>query len=165
MSVTKVPYGKPVKLLVDYEGFPDGRLVQFEIWRRKGGKEEKVCEVYGATKGGKGIGWWTPQLGEREEVLPLKEEIIERVEEQKFYFIAKIDEKEAKSGDLSFTYPLEIFLEDIYGKPVDGAKCKITFADGSVEESVLKKGSVEFAKAPAGKFKLELEGHKFLFPR
>jgi hypothetical protein len=163
MSLTKLPYGKPVKLLVDYQGYPDGRLVLFEIWRKKGGKEEKLCEVYGVTKGGKGLGWWNPQLEERKEVLPLKREIIERVEDEKFYFIAKIDEKEVKSGNLSFTFPLEIFLEDIYGKAVDGAKCKITFADGSVEGSVLKKGSVEFAKAPCGKFKLELEGYTFVF--
>lgn len=163
MCAASFPYGKPVRLLVDYQGFPDGRYVLFEVWRRKGGKEEKFCEVNGVTRGGKGIGWWTPRLEERKEVLPLEKQITEVVQDEKYYFIAKIDEKEAKSGDLAFTYALEIFLEDVYGKPVDGAKCKITFADGSVEEGVLRKGSVGFAKAPAGKFKLELENYDFVF--
>jgi len=78
MSATKMPYGRPVKLLIDFQGFPDGRLMQFEIWRKKGGKEEKVSEVYGVTKGGKGIGQWIPQppqVKEHKEVLPLEEKI------------------------------------------------------------------------------------------
>jgi len=166
MSTTKVPYGRPVKLLIDFQGFPDGRLVQFEIWRRKGQKEEKVSEVYGVTKGGKGIGWWTPQppqVKERKEIMPLEKEIQESVEEEKHYFVAKIDDKQVKSGDLSFTYPLTIYLKDESDNPVDGAECTITFSDGSSKKGVFKNGYAKFEEAPPGKFKIKLEEYEFVF--
>jgi hypothetical protein len=163
MSLVKVPFGKPVKLLVDYEGFPDGRLVQFEIWRRKGQKEERVSEVYGVTKRGKGIGEWTPQIKERKEVLPLKKEIPEIVEAEKYYFIAKIDDKEAKSGELVLTYLLDIYLEDMDGKPVTKAECTITFSDGTKRKGIFNNGHTKFDQAPSGKFKLELNEYQFVF--
>ena len=167
MPVTKLPYGRPVKLLVDFQGFHDGRLVQFEIWRRKGEKEEKIAEVYGVTKGGKGVGMWTPpplQAKERKEVLPLEEKMGQQVEEEKYYFIAKINDKEAKSGDMVFTYPLDIYLEDEDEKRVNGAKYKITFfSDGSTKEGVFKNGLAEFREALPGKFKLEVEDYEFVF--
>ena len=163
MSATKVPYGRPVKLLVDYQGFPDGRLVQFEIWRKKGGKEEKVSEVYGVTKGGKGIGWWNPQLEERKEILPVEESISQQVEEEKYYFIAKIDDHEAKSGDLVFTYLLDIYLENKEGKRLDNVRFTITFSDGSKKKGVFKNGHAKFEEVPPGKFKLELEEYEFIF--
>ena len=78
---------------------------------KKGGNEEKVTKVYGVTKGGKGTGRWIPLI-ERKEVLLLEEKISEQVEEEKYYFIAKIDDQEAKSGDIVFTYPLDIHLKD-----------------------------------------------------
>ena len=162
MSATKVPYGRPVKLLVDYQGFPDGRLVQFEIWRRKGQKEEKVSEVYGVTKEGKGVGRWIPRI-ERKEVLPLEEKISQLVEEEKYYFIAKIDNKEVKSGDIIFTYPLDIYLEDEDGDPLDGAKYTVTFSDGSKEKGVFENGHARFTDAPPGKFTIELEEYEFIF--
>lgn len=162
MPETKLPYGRPVKLLVDLQGFPDGRLVQFLIWKRTGEKEEKVSEVYGVTKGGKGIGRWTPEPKERKEVMPLEKKI-ERAEEETYFFIAKIDEKEAKSGDILFTYPLEIYLKDTDGKPLNGAKCTITFADGTKKEGEFKNGHVKFEEAPSGKFELELEEYEFVF--
>jgi hypothetical protein len=163
MSETKLPYGKPVKLLIDLQGFPDGRLVLFEIWRKKGGNEEKITEVYGVTKGGKGVGRWIPLI-ERKEVLPLQEKITEPVEEEKYYFIAKIDDQETKSGDMLFTYPLDISLQDTASNPVDGVKYKVTFSDGSEKKGEFKKGHATFENAPTGKFKIELEDQKFVPP-
>ena len=162
MSATKFPYGKPVKLLVDYQGYPDGRLVQFEIWRKKGGEEKEVSAVYGVTKGGKGIGWWIP-LVERKGVLPLEETISYQGEEEKYYFIGKIDDKEVKSGDIVFTYPLEVYLEDEEELPIDDAECTVTFSDGSKEKGDVKSGRAIFQEAPLGKFKIEVEGYEFVF--
>lgn len=163
MSTTKVPYGRPVKLLIDFQGFPDGRLVQFEIWRRKDGKEEKFSEVYGVTKRGNGIGWWIPRLEERKVALPLEEEIKETVGEEKYYFLAKIDDKEVKSGDFQFTHILEIYLEDEEGKAIDGVEYTITFSDGSKKKGVITNGRAKIAEALSGKFKLELKGYEFVF--
>ena len=162
MSATKLPYGKPVKLLVDFQGFPDGRLVLFEIYRKKGGNEEKATEVYGVTKGGKGVGRWVP-LVKRKAVAPLEEKTSEQAQEEKYYFIAKIDKQETKSGDMVFTYPISINLKDETGKPLDGAECTITFSDGSEEKGVFKNGQVKFQNAVSGKFKLKLEEYDFVF--
>lgn len=162
MSVTRVPHGRRVKLLVDFQGFPDGRLVQFEVWRRMGSTEEKISEVYGVTKRGKGIGWWTPRI-ERKEVLPLEERVSQPVEEEKYFFVAKIDDQEAKSGDLELTYLLDVYLEDSVGNPLDDVECTVTFSDGTKRKGVFKDGHARFEEAPPGKFKLELEDYEFVF--
>jgi len=162
MSATKVPYGKPVKLLVDYQGYPDGRLVQFKIWRKKGSEEKEVDAVYGVTKEGKGIGWWIPFV-ERKGILPLEEKISYQEEEEKYYFIAKIDDKEVESGDLVFVYPLDVYLEDEEGEPIDGIEYTITFSDGSKKKGIFKNGHAKFEEAPHGKFSIELKGHEFVF--
>jgi hypothetical protein len=162
MSVTKVPYGKPVKLLVDYQGYPNGRLVQFEIWQKKGSEEKMISTVYGVTKGGKGLGWWVP-LVDRKEVQPLGETLNYQGNVEKFYFIGKIDDKAVKSGDFVFVYPLEIYLEDETGLHIDGAECTVTFSDGSKEKRVLKSGRVKFKEAPLGKFKIEVDEYEFVF--
>lgn len=164
LPVTKLPYGKPVKLMVDIQGYPDGRLVLFEIWRRKDGNEEKVSQAYGVTKGGKGIGLWTPTLEERKETLPLEEQVKGKVEDEKYYFIAKIDDKETKSDDMLFTQMLDISLEDEDGKPVDGVEYTITFSsDGSKKKGVFQGGHAKIEDAPSGKFKIELKEHEFVF--
>jgi hypothetical protein len=163
MSVTKVRYGRPVKLLIDFQGFPDGRIVQFEIWRRRDGKEEKVFEVYGVTKGGKGIGEWDTPFKERKESLPLEKTATQQTQQEKYFFIAKIDDKEAKSPDMEFTYSLEIYVEDVNGKPLSDVKYTVTLSDGSKKNDVVRNGRIKIEDAPAGKFTVELEGYDFIF--
>jgi hypothetical protein len=162
MTVTKAPYGKPVKLLVDYQGYPDGRLVQFEIWRKKGGEEKQVSSVYGVTKGGNGIGWWIPCI-ERKEILPLEKTVDYQPQEEKYYFIAKIDDEEVKSGEMVFTYPLDVYIEDEDGVAIDELECTVTFSDGSKENAMFKNGHIKIKNAPAGKFQIELEYYEFVF--
>ncbi len=168
MPGAKFPYGKPVKLLADYQGYPDGRLILFEIWRQRNGKEEKVFEVYGVTKGGKGVGTWNPeppQVKERKKGMPLEEKTKSIPVDEKFYFIAKIDDKQVKSEDFSFTYPLCIFLKDEAGNPVNDAECTVTFSDGSSKKGTLKNGYVRFEEAPPGKFTIKLKEHEFVFQK
>lgn len=162
MGATKFPYGRQVKLLAYYQGYPDGRLVLFEIWRQKGGKKEKLDEVNGVTKGGKAIGWWTPRA-KRQEAMPLEKEIKEKSEEAEYYFMAKIDEKEVKSENFVFTYLLDVSLKDFLNRTVDGAKYVVTFSDGSSRRGAFKDGHATFSEVPAGKFKIGLEEYEFDF--
>lgn len=159
MSVAKIRYGGPVKLLVEYQGFPDGRLVQFEIWRKRGQREEKVSEVYGVTKGGKAYAMWNPDFGEYTVELKESGSEIGQVEEEKFYFIAKIDDQETKSGDLEFTYPLDIYLVDQDENPLDDVEYTITLSDGSKRQGKFLGGLAELKDVPLGKFKIEVEGY------
>jgi len=159
MSATKVPYGRPVKLLIDFQGFPDGRLVQFEVWRKTRQGEEKVTQVNGVTKGGKAYAIWNPDFGEYTVELKENEGEIGQVKEEKYYFIAKIDDKEAKSGDLEFTYPLDIYLVDPDGKPLDDVEYTITLSDGSKRKGKFLGGLAELKDVPMGKFKIEVDGY------
>jgi hypothetical protein len=159
MSMTKVPYGKPVKLLADYQGYPDGRVVQFEIWRKKTQGEEKVTELNGVTKGGKAYVMWNPDFGEYTVKLKANESEVEQVEDVKYYFVAKIDDKEVKSGDIDFTYSLDIYLEDADGKPLDGIEYTITLSDGSSRKGKFLGGRVALKDVPRGKFKVEIDGY------
>jgi hypothetical protein len=158
--VVKFPYGKPVTLLIDMQGYPDGRLIQFEIWRLRGQSEEKIAEVYGVTRGQKGIGEWNPPFNERKETLSLEKQISQS-EEEKYYFVAKIDDQEIKSENMIFTYPLTIYLVNDLGQPVDGAKFTVTFSDGTKTKGVFAKGYAKVEEAPSGKYKLELEEYEF----
>jgi len=158
VSVTKFPYGRPVKLLADAMGFPDGRLVQFEVWKKTRQGEDLVTVVNGVTRGGKAKAEWNPFF--EESTVELREgEVGEEAEEAKYYFIARIDDKEAKSGELELTYPLHIYLEDEEGKPLHDVDFTITFSDGSKRQGKFEHGRAKFEDAPPGKFKLEVEGY------
>jgi hypothetical protein len=163
MPPTKVPYGKPAKLLVDVQGYPDGRLVSFLILRKRGSQQEIITEVYGVTRNGKGIGEWHPAFRERKEALPLVKTVTQQTQQEKYFFIANIDDKEAKSPDMEFIYPLDIYLEDTNGKPLEGAECSVTFSNGSKKKAVFKNGHIKFVDAPSGKFKIDLEKCEFVF--
>jgi hypothetical protein len=154
--MTKIPYGRPVKLLVDLQGFPDGRLVQFEVWRKKAQGEEKIAELYGSTDADKGAAFWNPDFGER--TIKLTETpTFEKVDE-KYYFIAKIDDKDTKSQDFELTFPLSLHFEDDQ-EPLDDVEFTITFPDGSKRNGKFSKGVAEFTDVPLGEFKIEVKGY------
>jgi hypothetical protein len=156
MSVTKLPYGRPVKVLVDLQGFPDGRLVRFEVWRKKVQGEEKAAELYGSTNAGKAVAFWNPDFGER--AVKLQETpTFEKVDE-KYYFVAKVDDKEKKSQDFELTFPLILHFED-EEESLDDVKFTITFSDGSKRNGKFSKGIAEFSDAPLGEFKIEIKGY------
>ena len=160
MGQVKLPYG-PVRLVVDTVGFQDGRLVQFEIWMRKGGEEKLIDQVNGVVREGRGEALWSPPQEEYKIKLSREEPTSEEEEEiEEYYFKAKIDDLEAESPPLIFTYPLEIYIEDEDGKPIDGAKYTITLSNGSRKEGILQKGYARIENAPKGKFKIQVEGYR-----
>jgi hypothetical protein len=155
-------YGKPIELLVDAKGFPDGRLVKFEIIKEVDGKKEKIAEVNGVTKREKGIADWEPPF----KLLPkssMKDKLGQNPPEEKYSFVAKIDDQKINGGPIKFSFPLDIYIEDENGLPLDNVAFTITFSDGSKKKDTLKKGRAKFEQAPAGKFSIELEGYDFVF--
>ncbi len=167
MSATKVKYGKPATLLVDAKGFPDGRLVQFEIWKQTGQKKEKITEVNGVVRREKGIGQWEPPF-KRAVSLPLKEKLSQQPQKEQYSFIAFIDkgekdEKKTQGTPIDFTFPIGVCLRDESGNLIDSAECTITFSDGSSKKGIVKNGLVELGDAPSGKFVVKLEDYEFIF--
>lgn len=165
MASNKYPYGKPVKLLIDLQGFPDGRLLLFEIWRKQGSKEEKIAEVNGVTRGGKGIGEWNPQTKGGKEALPLVQKVQDPISTETYYFICKIDDKEVKSEDFEFTFELDVYVvdADAEDKPLNDVDFTITLSDGTKKTGTLTKGHAKIQNAPFGKFQIELDGYDFIF--
>jgi|GEM_PF-2373654 hypothetical protein len=167
MSVTKVKHGKPVPLLVDAKGFQDGRAVLFEIWKEAGGNKEKIDEINGAVRREKGIGQWEPKF-KREPQMSLKDKISPQPQKEQYSFTAIIDkgtdkEKKVQGPPIEFTYPLELNVLDVSGKPVNDVKFTITFSDRSKKDGVLKNGHAKIDDAPAGEFTVELEDFDFVF--
>lgn len=163
MSTTKYPYGKPVKLQVDLQGYPDGRLMRFEIWKKEGSKEEKIAEVNGAIRGGKGFGDWNPQSKGNIEILPLVQKVQGNVSAVTYYFVAKIDDEETKSKDFEFVYDVEMQVVDANEKALDGVEYTVTLSDGTKVKGETQNGRIKIAQAPFGKFQIELEGYDFVF--
>ena len=163
MSTIKQPYGKPVKLLVDLQGFPDGRLMQFEVWRKEGQKEEKIAEVNGVTRGGKGTGEWNPQSKGTTDVQPLVQKVQGNISAETYYFISKLDDKEVKSKDFEFIYNVDVHVVDTDDKAIDGVEYTVTLSDGTKKKGETKNGRIRIDNAPFGKFQIELEGYDFVF--
>jgi hypothetical protein len=153
---TKLPYGSPIKFLVDLQGFSDGRLVQFEVWRKKAQGEEKVAELYGSTSAGKAVAFWNPDFGER--TIKLQETATSEKVDEKYCFVAKIDDKEKKSQEFELTFPLILHFET-EEESLDGVKFTITFSDGSKRNSKFSRGIAEFTDVPLGEFKIEVDGY------
>jgi len=153
----KVPYGKPVKLLVDLQGYPDGRLVKYEVFRKTSTGEEKVIELNGVVRANKALAIWVPDFLEST-TFELDDKPSTAIINEKYYFVAKIDDKEVKSGDMEFTFPLTLFLKED-GEPLDGVKCNISFSDGTRNEATFSKGFAKFTGVPLGKFTVEINGY------
>ncbi|MEM3713838.1 MAG: hypothetical protein QXF82_02695, partial [Nitrososphaeria archaeon] len=158
-QTSKIPLG-PVKLCVDTRGFEDGRLVQFEIWMKKGGEERIVDQVNGTVRSGKGEAIWTPRASEKRDTLKKTEPTEEESGQEEYYFKARIGDLEVQSDTWTFLYPLEIYVKDENGIPLDGVEFEIEFSDGSKEKGKFKKGCAKFKGAPKGKFKLKVKGYK-----
>jgi hypothetical protein len=167
VTATKVKFGQSAPLLVDANGFQDGRLVQFEIWKQTGQSKEKIAELNGVVRSEKGVGRWNPQF-KREPKLPLKDKITPLPQKDQYSFNAFVDkgttdEKTTQGTPIEFTYPLEIYIEDVTGKPLNEVKATVTLSDGSKKNCVLKNGLAKIEDAPTGKFTVELEGYEFVF--
>ena len=162
MAAVERTFGKPVSLLVDAKGFPDGRLVHFEIWKQAGQNKEKIADVDGVVKREKGVGQWEPSF-KREPQLPLKDKINQQPQKEQYSFTAKIDDKSVQGTPIEFIYPLEIYIEDTSGVPLDNAKFSMTFSNGTKKQGTLKNGRFKFEGVPAGKFVVELEDYDFAF--
>lgn len=155
------PYGKPVKLKTDLKGFPDGRLLVFEIYRKDNRGEEIIDWEVGATKGDKAIGWWNPDFGEH--TVELKKSGTGGPVSEKYYFVAKIFDYvsnsllEVKSEEFEFTFPLVVHVKDEKG-PLNNVEYKITFSDGKSENGKFSGGFAKL-RAPLGKFDIEVKGY------
>jgi hypothetical protein len=163
--VTKAKFGKPVPLLVEAKGFPDGRAVIFEIWKEVGGKKDKIDEIFGSVRREKGIGQWEPKI-KREATLSLSDKVASQPEKEKYGFIAFINkgednEKKVQGSQIEFTYRLALQLFDVAGKPIDEAKFTITFSDKNKKNGVLKNGLALIDNVPGGVFIVELEEYDF----
>ena len=159
MSTKKFAYGKILPLLVDVSGFPDGRLIQFEIWMKKGQEERQVDLVNGVVRGGKGRAKWTPPQGHHSISLT-KGNVEGDREAEEYYFKAKIDELEIKSENFQIMRPLELRVGGRDGRSIDGADYEITFSDGSKNQGRVEGGLIKVEDAPPGKFDVKIERHK-----
>ncbi|MEM1986438.1 MAG: hypothetical protein QXG36_03210 [Nitrososphaeria archaeon] len=157
-QTSKIPLG-PVKLCVDTRGFEDGRLVQFEICMKKGGEERIVDQVNGTVRSGKGEAIWTPRASEKRDTLKKTEPTEEEGEQEEYYFKARVGDLEVQSEPWIFLYPLEIYVKDENGAPLNDVEFEIEFSDGSKEKGSFKQGYAKFKGAPKGKFKLKVKGY------
>lgn len=158
MTVKQLSYGKPVPLLAEFSGFPDGRCVQFEIWKKRDqGGDEEVTELYGATKGGKARAEWQPGYGQVGIIL--KDTDTGQQIQETYHFIAKIDDQEVRGEDFAFTGNLNVYLLEKKGKrsqPLDNVQYTIKFSDGSKKTGKFSKGFAIFRDVPLGKFKIKV---------
>jgi len=157
---TKAKSGDQVKLKVDVKDFEDGTPVQFLVWERKDEQDTIVAQMDAKINQGKAETTWKPEVNENEEEL---QEHVEDEKEPEYLFIADIEGEEKKSGPLKFTYPIEIFVTDEDGNPLDGVGYTVTLSDGTKKKGKFQKGQAKIDDAPYGKFVVEIEGSEFVF--
>ncbi|MGD0405309.1 MAG: hypothetical protein ABSB10_01470 [Candidatus Bathyarchaeia archaeon] len=180
MVVTQAKFGEPIPLLVDAKGFNDGKAVTFKIWRQVGQNQpEEITKIVTSVKRGQATEKWPAheakdkKTGElifkREKDRVLKDKISPQPQKEQYSFTAIIDEedpnkkKESKGTPIELTFPMEIYVEDTKGRPLNDAKFTVTFSDKTKKDGVLKNGRAKIDDAPAGKFTIELEDYDFVF--
>ena len=153
---TKVRVGEEVKLLVEVKDFEDGTLAKFLVWESKGSQDTLIAQINGEISGNKVEAKWKYSFEDSEEKL---EKEVEEDESPKYHFAVDIEGEEKASDALEFTYPIDIYLEDELGNPVDDVKYVVTLSDGTKKRGKFKDGHAKIEDAPYGKFVLEVEGY------
>ena len=156
---TKAKSSEQVKLTANLKDFDDGTPAKFLIWEKKGSQDNFIALIDGEIRGKKAEITWKPTFEKREE--KLKEEV-EEEEEPEYYFVVDVEGEEGKSEALKFTYPLDIYLEDERGNPLDDMEYKITLSDGTKKKGKFQKGHAKIDDAPYGKFIIEVRGCDFI---
>jgi uncharacterized Zn-binding protein involved in type VI secretion len=154
----KVKCGDTVKMIVDVKDFEDGTPARFIIWEEDvDGENDFIVQIEGKVKGNKVEADWvySPEKVEKD----LKEEVEYEEGQPEYFFAVNIEEEEARSGILTFTYPLDIYLEDEEQNPLDDVEYKVTFSDGTEKTGKFQKGHAKIEDAPYGTFILEVDGY------
>jgi len=152
--------GEKVKMIVEVKDFEDGTPAKFVIWEEDvDGKNDFIAEIDGKVQGNKVEAEWVYSPEEVEE--DLREEVEEEEGEPEYFFAVDIEGDEARSGILTFTYPLNIYLEDEDGNPLDDVEFIITLSDGTKRTGKFKKGEATIEDAPYGRCTIEVDGYEF----
>jgi len=155
----KVKISDQVKLIANMKDFEDGTPARFLIWKRKGSQDTFIALIDAEIRGNKAEITWKHALEEREE---LKKEV-EEEKEPEYYFVVDTEGEEKGSKALTFTYPLDIYLEDEDGNPLNDVEYTITLSDGTKKKGKFKEGHAKIEDAPYGRFIVEVEGYDFVF--
>jgi uncharacterized Zn-binding protein involved in type VI secretion len=157
----KVRIGDEVKLIANVKDFEDGTPAKFLVWERKGSQDTVMKEIDGEVRGNKAEIAWRHEFEDGEE--ELREEVEEVEEEPEYYFVVDVEGEEERSEALKFMYPLDIYLEDEDGNPLDDVEYKVTFSDGTEKKGKIKDGHAKIEDAPYGRFVVEIEKYDFVF--
>jgi uncharacterized Zn-binding protein involved in type VI secretion len=153
-------YGDKVKMMVDTQDFEDETPAIFVVWEEKADGENKfIAQIDEVVNGNKAEAVWT--FSTEEQKIVLENEVKVDQVEPKFFFAIEIEQEEARSKSLTFTYPLDICLEDNKGNPIDDVDYIITLSDGTQRKGKFKKGHAKIDDVPYGKFSIEVEGYDF----
>jgi uncharacterized Zn-binding protein involved in type VI secretion len=152
---TKVRVGEEVKLLVKLKDFEDGTSAMFLVWENKTSQNTLLAQIDREIQGNKVEAKWKYSFEDSEE--KLEKEVVEE-ESPKYYFTVEIEGEEKTSEALEFTYPIDIYLEDELGNPLNNVKYVVTLADGTKKRGKFKDGHAKIEDAPYGKFTVEVEG-------
>jgi len=155
----RVKSGEEVKLSTNVKGFEDGTPAKILIWKRKGSQDTFIALIDAEIRGNKAEITWKHALEEREE---LKKEV-EEEEEPEYHFVVDAEGEEKVSKALTFTYPLDIYLEDEDENPLDDVEYTITLSDGTKKKGKFKEGHAKMEDVPYGRFVVEVEGYDFVF--
>jgi len=152
--------GEKVNMTVNVRDFEDGTPAKFIVWRKNvDGEDVFIKEIDEKVKGNKVEA--TLDYAQDEVKKDLEMSVEEVKGEPEYYFSVDIEGTEAKSKVLSFTFPLDIFLEDPDGKPLDGVNYTITFSNGTKKKGKFQNGHVKIDEVPYGSFTLEVEKYDF----
>jgi uncharacterized Zn-binding protein involved in type VI secretion len=151
----KATIGNTIKLNTDVKEFEDGTPVTFLIWKNENGEDKYITEIETTVQGSKAEISWKDCF--EKESIELNKENLEG-EAPQYFFVLKIEGEERKSQAFNFTYPIDIYLEDDIGNPLDNIDYTIKLSDGTQKKGKFNKGHAKVDDAPGGKFEIEIDG-------
>jgi uncharacterized Zn-binding protein involved in type VI secretion len=150
-----------LNMLIDVEGFDDGTPAKLIIWLEDVDNQNIFLkQIDEHVNGNKIESFWVYSAAEVKADLKKKEE--DTSGEPKYFFSVEIEGDEARSGILTYFYPLDIYIEDESGNPLDGVDFSLTFSNGTRKEGKFSQGHAKVADAPYGKFTLEVDGYEVI---
>ena len=153
--------GEKVKMTVNVSDFEDGTPAKFIVWRKNvDGEDVFIKEIDEKVKGNKVE--TALDYAQEEAKKDLEASVKEVKGEPEYYFSVDIEGTEARSKVLTFTFTLDIYLEDPDGKPLDGVNYTVTFSNGTKKKGKFQNGHAKIDDAPYGSFTLEVEKYDFV---
>jgi uncharacterized Zn-binding protein involved in type VI secretion len=158
-SKEEAEVGEQVKMKADIDGFKDGTMATFEIYKRDLKGADVVVETIAAeVKGGKVEDEWEYVIQNEKNNIATQGEIQQKYSIPEYYFDVIVAKSKARSNLLMYKDWIDLKLKDDEGNAIGDIKYKVFLPNGEMREGTLDgQGYAKVEDIPPGKFQVKFD--------